>query len=209
MEKNDLFLLDGLLTGEKERCWRQTDARVQTVKKGESVFARIGTEPALGWLLDGTAQEWQGGVRLSVPDAGDLFGVAALYGDGKTVPVRAVAVTECRVLLLSQKTVSNWMALYPRIADNYVRFLSDRIRFLQGYLFTLTGEQTEEKLWRYLTAFRDRQGVVRLPERMSQLAQTLHMGRSSLYRSLDQLESAGVICRRDGVIVLLKEWAGE
>ncbi len=94
------------------------------------------------------------------------------------------------------------MAAVPRVGENYVTFLSDRIRFLNRRLSTLTAGQTDGKLWRYLLAHRGEDGVVSLPGGMTGLAETLNMGRSSLYRSLDALTAAGRICRQGKQIIV-------
>ncbi len=205
MKKNDLFLLNGLLPGEKERCWQQTDARPLTVEKGEIICIPAQSQPSLIWILEGKAQIYQEEACINDLRQGDLFGAAALFGEASPIPHRLVAVSRCQILYISQKTVSSWMALYPRVAENYVRFLSDRIRFLDRRLSALTAGSAEEKLWRYLTDNRDEQHTVHLPDRMAELADTLNMGRSSLYRSLESLERAGWICRRGKDIILLQE----
>ena len=82
-------------------------------------------------------------------------------------------------------------------------FLSDRIRFLNRRLATLTAGQTDDKLWRYLQAHRDAGGVVELPEGMAGLAEHLGMGRSSLYRSLETLIESGLIRREKKQIGLI------
>lgn len=97
------------------------------------------------------------------------------------------------------------MAALPMVAQNYVRFLSDRIRFLNRRLATLTAGQNDGKLWQYLQACREEDGRVTLLTGMTGLAKRLDMSRSSLYRSLDALEESGRI-RRDGkCIFLLKQ----
>ena len=93
----------------------------------------------------------------------------------------------------------------PRIAENYVRFLSDRIRFLNRRLATLTAGQTDGKLWRFLLAYKGEDGTVHLPGGMTELAERLNMGRSSLYRSLDALTEAGRIERDGKTIRIIQE----
>ena len=95
------------------------------------------------------------------------------------------------------------MRQVPKVGENYVRFLSDRIRFLNRRVSTLTAGDTDGKLWRYLMAHKDEEGVVILSGGMSELADRLDMGRSSLYRCLDALIAAGRICREGKKITIL------
>ena len=115
-----------------------------------------------------------------------------------------VAETDCSILFIPQDVVVRWMSSVPRVAENYVRFLSDRIRFLNLRLSTLTAGQADGKLWRWLLAHRDENGVVTVTDGMSELAERLDMGRSSLYRSLDALTEVGRIRREKKKIYILR-----
>jgi CRP-like cAMP-binding protein len=135
---------------------------------------------------------------------GDVFGAAALFGTDEEYPSTIVAESDCRVMFIPQETVVRWMREVPMVAQNYVGFLSDRIRFLNRRLSTLTAGQADGKLWKYLLAHRDENGVVTVTGGMSELAERLDMGRSSLYRSLDSLTEMGKIRRERKKIYILK-----
>ena len=158
----------------------------------------------LALVLKGHVRVLQGRVVMNDLLAGDVFGVAALFGSDEEYPSTVEAVTDCAVLFIPQETVVRWMATVPRVAENYVGFLSDRIRFLNLRLSTLTAGQTDGKLWRYLLDHRDEDGVVTVKEGMSELAERLDMGRSSLYRSLDALTELGRIRREKKKIYILR-----
>ena len=57
--------------------------------------------------------------------------------------------------------------------------------------------KADERLTGYLLAHRGEDGQVTLPGSLLELAQSLNIGRSSLYRSLDALTQSGAI-RRQG-----------
>ena len=84
---------------------------------------------------------------------------------------------------------------------NYVRFLSDRIRFLNSKISTFTADSAKSKIMRYLISQAEIQsnpdGNVLLTMSCQKLAEFLNMGRASLYRAFEQLESDGLI-RRNG-----------
>ena len=89
---------------------------------------------------------------------------------------------------------------------NYVRFLSDRIRFLNSKIATFTADSAKSKLMRYLVSQAELQnnpeGNVVLPVSCQKLAESLNIGRASLYRAFEQLENDGLI-RRSGKAVAL------
>ena len=84
----------------------------------------------------------------------------------------------------------------PCVAENYVRFLTGRIRFLNRRIAAFTAGAAPRKVARYLWERRQGDGSVPLPDNMVALAASLDMGRSSLYRALDTLEAAGCLERQ-------------
>ena len=91
-----------------------------------------------------------------------------------------------------------------RVAENYIRFLTDRIRFLNRKITALTDGQSDDRLRRYLLEHGSETGEVELPGSMKELAQMLHMGRSSLYRSLDVLLAEKTV-RREGRKLIIED----
>ncbi len=205
VEKNALFLLHGLTEAEKNQCWQMAQMEECAYGKGQIVYDAGLARRALALVLEGNLRVLHGKVVMNDLHPGDVFGAAALFGGEEPYPSTVVAATACRVLLIPQEAVSAWMAAMPRVSENYVRFLSDRIRFLNRRLSMLTAGQTDGKLWRYLLAHVDERGVVQLPGGMAGLAECLDMGRSSLYRCLDHLTARGKIRREGKTIVIINQ----
>ena len=80
----------------------------------------------------------------------------------------------------------------------YVRMpKTERIRFLNRAMNGAGGGTAEDKLRRFLLSHADAAGRVTLPCSLSGLSARLDIGRSSLYRALEELSSIGFL-RRDG-----------
>ena len=204
MDCHSLFLFEGITEEEMEKCCQMAKTLEKHFCKGDVIYGRDNAPKALAIVLEGHVRVLQGRVVMNELLPGDVFGVAALFGTDEEYTSTVVAETDCNVLLVPQETVVNWMASVPRVAENYVRFLSDRIRFLNLRLSTLTAGPADGKLWRYLLAHRDENGVVYVKDGMSELAERLDMGRSSLYRSLDALTEIGRIRRERKKIYILR-----
>ena len=204
LECPHIFLLDGLTPEEVDHCRQMAAPQELVFKKGEIIYDANHVQRALAFVVEGHVRVTLGRVVMNDLFPGDVFGAAALFGAPEPYPSAVTAVTPSRVVLLSQETVSCWMAAVPRVGENYVRFLSDRIRFLNRRLTTLTAGQTEGRLWRYLLAHRGDDGVVQVAGGMTALAERLDMGRSSLYRSLDALTDVGWIRREGKKIYIIK-----
>ena len=165
--------------------------------RGETICRPGAAAPALGIVLHGRAEaaaDHRDQAVLAAFGPGDTFGAAALFGGGGYVScIRAV--TACGVVLLEEALLETWFARCPSMAVNYITFLSDRVRFLNGKIAVLTQEGTQQRLYRWLQANCDEAG--RVPEgiSMTKLAAMLSMGRTSLYRAMEDLTAAGMIVR--------------
>lgn len=169
---------------------------VEVYRRGETICNGGSQRRALGILLEGKAEAVGGEQQsvLTVFSAGGTFGAAALFGGGGYVS-HVRAVTGCTVLFLTQELLEEWFRRCPVLAVNYITFLSGRVRFLNGKIAILTQDSAQHRLYRWLQANCGEDG--RLPEKvsMTKLASTLAMGRTSLYRALEELETAGLIAR--------------
>lgn len=196
-----LFLLDGLDGETRRQLWAQAPRPVR-FEKGEAIYSCHAFRRALGLLLQGEVQVYRPGedgrrVVMNRLPAGSVFGAAALFGECEAYVTEISALRRCAVLFVSQQQASDWMRGHYAIAENYIRFLSGRIRFLNQKIAEFTDGQTEDRLVRYFLDHRSGDGRVILPGSLTELAQTLNIGRSSLYRSLDALTASGAV-RREG-----------
>ena len=158
----------------------------------------------LGFLLSGQVQVTNGTLSVSLLEAGELFGAAALYNDLPDYATTLTARTPCRILFLPQEEVDRLLGEEPLLRRNYLRYLSGRIRFLSGRLQAVAQTGAEGKLARYLLS-----GEEAAPMHVSatDLARRLGLSRASLYRAFDALEKAGLI-RREGKTVCILDRSG-
>lgn len=156
---------------------------------------------SLGVVLSGQLQVTKGALAVSVLEPGDLFGAAALYSDEPEFASTITARGPSRCLMLEQALVDRLLAEHSQIRENYLRYLTGRIRFLSGRLQTLAQPGVEGKLARYLLA----NGGSSCPA--TQLCQRLGVSRASLYRAFAALEDNGLI-RRAGKTITVIDPAG-
>ncbi len=202
------FLFHHMEAGRRDTLLATLDAPSR-FSKGERIYSGAHFRRALGILLKGEAQVSRTGAdgRRTVMNRlgpGQVFGVAALFGDDPSYVTDVEAAAECLVLFLPQETITRWVREEPPVAENYIRFLSGRIRFLNGRIASLTNGQADDRLRRFLIEHCGEDGEVALPRSMTELAGVLHIGRSSLYRSLEALEDEGFI-RREGRHIFIED----
>lgn len=173
--------------------------------KGADIYAPDDYRKALGVVLRGKAEAVSAKsdkAVLTTFKTGAVFGAAALFGDEEYVS-RVRAVTDCRVQFLPETLLQEWLVAYPEMALNYIAFLTDRVRFLNGKIAVYTCDGAAAKLYSWLSSNCDTEGA--MPKlSMTKLAATLHMGRTSLYRGLDELAEKHLIVRKDGKVRVIR-----
>ena len=202
----DLFLFRDTEQGFAERIAALEECTPQRFEAGKVIYEPSGFQKRLGVVMSGSAKVYGGKegnfTLLNILKEGGVFGAAAMFGDCGEYCSRIVAATGCRVVFISEELLRVMMEESPKVAVNYITFLSDRVRFLNRKIATFTADNTAGRLMQYIL---DKQGMqetdeVVLPVSMNKLAQALSISRASLYRAFDELENGGLI-QRDGKTV--------
>lgn len=182
-----------------------TDAESYRVTKGETIYTPHRFRRCLGVLLSGSVRVTKDSLAVSTLSAGDVFGAAAIFTDSTDYATTLTALRDCTLVLLPQSGVAQLLRESPAFAENYVRYLSGRIRFLSGRLDAVSAGSAEGKLGQYLLTAADTDGSVTISA--TQLSARLGIGRATLYRAFEALEQAGAISRKGKVISVLSREA--
>ncbi len=178
-------------------------ADVVSVSRGETAYDRQRFRRCLGILLEGELQVRKESLLVSTLRSGDVFGAAALFTEQEDYPTTLTAQTDCKLLLIPQESVRRLLHSSGTFAEDYVAYLSGRIRFLSTRLDTVSADRGESKLASYLLSGSDETGTVTLSA--TQLSQRIGIGRATLYRAFDALERGGAISREGKTIRILDE----
>lgn len=183
--------------------------------RGEVVYDHENFKKALAVLLSGRLQ-----VSKKTADGGELimstlyptalFGAAALFNDSGTYASIITAKEDSRALFLPRAPLLRAMKESPALAENYIRYLSERIEFLNRRIMRLTAGTAEQRLAGFLLDNLPGETRVARPMPMTDTAKALNMGRASLYRAMERLEKIGAIEKsKDGIIVRNKKILSE
>lgn len=177
---------------------RHPGCGVEEFQRAEPIYSPNKFRRCLGVLLEGHARVSKGRLAVSVLGPGDLFGAAALFHRRERFESTIAAKEGCVVAFFSENLMLELLGKHPEVCGAYLRYLSERIHFLNQKVDTLSAAGAEQKLARYLLSERRKSGTVTCPA--AELARRLDLGRTSLYRAFEALEGQGVI-RRDGKTV--------
>lgn len=173
-----------------------------TFSQGEELKS-YGEKPFLCILRQGSAlvyaKDLSTDLLLRILREGDTFGVATLFGDKeKSAITKIIAAESCQAICMREAAVRQLILNDSEFAMRYIDFLADRIRFLNDRITCLGANTAEEKVCSWLTHQLPRDGRevnFTLPMSYIRLADALGLGRASLYRVLDDLETRGLLTR--------------
>ncbi|HWQ57927.1 MAG TPA: Crp/Fnr family transcriptional regulator [Clostridia bacterium] len=180
-------------------------AEITLFAAGQTIFAEGESTGGLGVLLSGKAQVYKAAgesrVLVSVLEPPAMTGASCLFMRGARAVTEVLAVKACRLALFGEDALRALMRENFALAENYMRYLSGRVRYLTGRIESIGSPGAAEKLMNYL-ALNARDGALALPMGFKALADALCVSRASLYRVLDALEAEGSL-RRDGKTIYL------
>ena len=162
-----------------------------TFSKGQTIYSENQFNRSIGIVLSGLAKALPLGGEgvLSYFTEGNVFGAAAVFSDNKEYISRIEAVKPCKIQFIEEEKLSEIFKRHPQVAVNYISFLSTRIRFLNEKLSIMMRDGAESRLYAFLLKNGGYDG------KMTALANTLCMGRTTLYRTLENLEQKQLIAR--------------
>lgn len=187
---------------------KKSRAYIRQFARKEVIFSPGEFRRELGILLSGKVRVTKGDdLVVSELMGGSLFGAAALFNEEEAYVSTLTARAETKILFLPQETVSELIDCDRTVRENYIRYLSQRIRFLSDKVDALSSGSGLKKLSDFLLKNVDETGLVTLTYSMTELAARLDTSRASLYRDMDQLETAGII-HREGKLIRIMDREG-
>lgn len=173
-------------------------------KRGDVIYSAEHFRFAIGFVVRGGAKvlKSENGVIISKLTDGSLFGCAALFSGRDYFVNEIVATKDTRVFYIDKSVIVKIMQLDTTFSVSYIRYLSERILFLNKRIVNFTGGTAESRLANYLLSCFADYKTYELDRSMSQLAVSLDIGRASLYRAFDALELGNAV-QRDGKYIRL------
>ncbi len=158
-------------------------------------IADSGESASLGILLSGKAAIYgrDSGKRvlMNCIERASVFDAATVFFSEKGAVSSVIAKTKCRVLFIERSVLETIIESDPRVAQDYIIFLSDKICFLNRKITSFTAKNADAALARFLLDSAKSEDVFSV--NMSRIASTLDIGRTTLYRAVDALERDGCI----------------
>jgi cAMP-binding proteins - catabolite gene activator and regulatory subunit of cAMP-dependent protein kinases len=183
--------------------------RLLKFEKGEVIYSPESFLKCCGLILAGSVKVTKASpsgqeLLMNILKRGSMFGAAALWTEHEGYVTSLTALEKCRVIFFSQELLESAMKKEPDIALNYIRFLTDRVCFLNDKIQNLIAGRSANTLAQYLEALSEQSGSeFALETGLTELASILNISRASLYRAFEALETENAVKRDGRNIVIL------
>lgn len=180
---------------------------VMHFSKGDIVLSQKTDNRCVGFVIDGecsieTKCNGDGGVTLNRVSKYGSFGILSVFSDDLEYPTVIYAASACDILFISADEMTRIIKKYPTVAMNVIKFLADRIAFLNSRIKTFSEKTTLEKLAAYLL-YRYAESGEEIEISKTALASEIGVGRASLYRDLDTLVNDGIIALKNKTVIII------
>ena len=202
---DDCFLFTGLSHTERAKALTVLCPELLRVKEGDHVVSAGEVGGRLFFLLTGRTSVYRVGgekpVLMNQLRSGDCFGAASLFSDSET-PTEIVAETDCRCAVIREENLTQWFSACPAAAMNYIRFISEKLVFLNRRVRDFSAATSDEKTACLLLNEADENGLAVL-KNVTSLIRTMNLSRASFYRSLTSFVSRGIISKNGSKIQII------
>ena len=184
-----------------------SDCTVGEYSKNDIVFSKTSFTRSLGIVLGGKLRVIKENadkrpIVMSTLQSGSMFGAAALFNSQGEYVTQITAIEHSRILFLPQRLIKRMIEREPEIAENYIRYLSERILFLHRKIYFLTAGTAEQRLASFLLDNLSEGEYSEMPMPMHRLADALNMSRASLYRAFDLLIESGAVSKQGKLVCI-------
>lgn len=184
-----------------------SDCTAADYEKNDVVYDKTNFSRSLGIVLEGRLRVTKENadkrpIVMSTLQRGALFGAAALFNSEPEYATKITAIERSRVLFLPQRLIKRMIEREPDIAENYIRYLSERILFLNRKIYFLTAGTAEQRLAGFLLDNLAVGEYSEMPMPMHRLADALNMSRASLYRAFDELTESGAVSKQGKLVCI-------
>ena len=181
------------------------DCNIQVFGSNDKIYMPDQKNVALGIILRGKAEVFSADpgkdVLIRTLSAGEVFGVSSLFDNGAKFSSKVISKGGARVLFISESSLSQLLENDKTIMYNYIKLMAAQIRFLNEKIMYFTAGSTERRLALYLASLGKK--TIKMSISMTDLANTLDVGRASLYRAFDKLSEDGYIIKSEKIILIM------
>ncbi len=202
------FLFAGLDTDTVSNLLGKITVDVHTFSRGEVIYSPECFEKRVGFVLLGECAIYKkrtagNDIPLNTVGPCGCFGITAAIINKEEFPTIVLAKRKCTVAFFTGEALTTLIKENYTVSINIIKFMCERIIFLNEKVSTFSSDNVEQKLARLLLADRISTGLDEFKFNKKRAAESINSGRASLYRALDTLKEKRLISFDERTIKIL------
>lgn len=194
----DTFIFASIKREDALNILSEINYEVKTFSHGKSIYSPSRYEKKIGFVSEGECVinklKSDGSlVPLNIIKPGDSFGILAVLSGENEYPTQIIASRNSKIIFIPQEDFLAVTKKYSEIAMNVISFLTKKISFLNCKISTFAADNVEQKLASFIVLEHKKKLKNEFPFNCKKTAESLNVGRASLYRAINSLTEAGYI----------------
>ena len=195
---SESFMFLNLSYEEIDRLVDENDFEVDFIDRGITISTKESFEERLYFVIDGECEVLRyrsdgTAIPLNSLKRGDSFGVLGVFTDLSEYPTDVQAKRNTKLVSISKNAVLALVASYPGIAMNVIRFLGNRVAFLNEKITTFSADNVGQKFAKFIVSESKKRNEDSFEINLKRTAEAINSGRASLYRALEDLTEKELI----------------
>lgn len=194
----ETFLLDGIDPMDCYEILKELPYEVREYQRGNIIFSPADFKRKIGFVIDGEClisrhSSIGHNVTLNVVKKGASFGITSIFSKHDNFPTTVSAKTFCSIFFLDSQILMQIIESNHTVSLNVIRFLTERIEFLNERIAAFSEISVEKKLVNHILSLQKRCDSLDFNFNKKQTAEAISCGRASLYRAMDTLSERGLV----------------
>lgn len=202
------FLFLGLDADTVSNLLNKVTVDISNFSRGEVIYSPECFEKRVGFVLIGECAIYKkrttgNDIPLNTVGPCGCFGITAALTNKEEFPTTVLAKRKCTIAFFTGEALKKLILENSTISMNIIKFMCERIIFLNEKVSTFSSDNVEQKLARLLLSDRINTGLDEFRFNKKRAAESINSGRASLYRALDALKTKGLISFDDKTVIIL------
>jgi len=201
-----LFLFEGLSSKILSDILSEIDYETNVYSRGDTICSPNDFKCGISFILSGkcevSSNHESKSVILNTLEEQDSFGALTLFSSCEEYPTEIKATKKSTVLFIPKESIMFLISKHPDISVNLMRFLSEKISFLNAKIKNMTMGSIESKFASYLLDQAKKLGQNTFVLNLKKCSEVLGVGRASIYRVMSLLKAKGCVSFENKVIII-------
>ena len=203
----ELFVFQDIGEKDLEQILESLTYSIKEYNRSERIYTHDDFELGVCFIIEGSCEVFSThdtkSVILNRLSKYDSFGALTLFSNCDEYPTEVRAEKKTQILFISKSEMLKLIEKYPIVAVNLLKFLTERIKFLNSRIDNMTRGGINARLAAHICGVANVKQTNEFKLNMKKCSEILGVGRASVYRALNALITDGCIAVSSGTVLII------